>query len=348
MVQSHDCFTSLFNLADSSNIQLLRNVDPLLNSDATFDTNDIIGDSLRQVTIADHIWGIPLSIQVGLIVYDTQQFSTANVPFPSVRWGINDFLTTLEGLFTDTSTPPFWPSGGGKNYVLPLIAAYGGLPINYQSEPPTVDFSSPETIAAIAQAFRLVGEGYLYYVPLIQTRIRTMPDWYGPPLNDSVLEYVQFSDTRDREGYVAYPAGSQYRGIPMGLTVGYISAHSAYPEACYRWLNFIRTQPELMQGMPVYRSLMDTPSLLASRSGEMINLYRELAITLDEPNTVRFPLFEEDIVTGMYLLRYWLYNAIDLYVLENQPLENTLPQAQIHTEEFLFCGSIGRPCSTAS
>lgn len=339
MAETYDCFTSLFNLADPSTIGFLLNLDPLLNADATFNANDLMGDALEQVTIDNRIWGIPLTIQAGMITYNKEQLIKEVIPFPEFREDVNDFRAILERLFTDKSIPPFWPSGGGKNYVLPLIAAYGGLPIDYRTNPPTINFTSPENMAAIEAAFRLAKEGYIYYLPLIQARITGVHEWYDPPLNDLLLEHLQLISSSEALGYMAYPAGSQYRGLPFSLTVGYISARAEYPEACYRWLSFIRTQPELTQGMPVYRSLLDSPVLLASRGDEIVNLYQALSIVLDDPETIRFPLFEEEIVTGMLFVRYWLYDAIDRYVLEDLPLENILPQAQAQTEAFLLCAN---------
>jgi hypothetical protein len=42
-----------------------------------------------------------------------------------------------------------------------LIAAYGGLPIDYRTTPATLNFTDPATISAIQQVLDLAKNGYI-------------------------------------------------------------------------------------------------------------------------------------------------------------------------------------------
>jgi hypothetical protein len=50
-----------------------------------------------------------------------------------------------------------------ESAMLTLIAAYGGLPLDTRTDPPTVNFSDPATVNALQQVLDLVKNGYISY-----------------------------------------------------------------------------------------------------------------------------------------------------------------------------------------
>ena len=47
-----------------------------------------------------------------------------------------------------------------------MVAAYGGVPIDYRVTPPAVNFTDPATVTAIQQALDLAMRGYFRYAGL--------------------------------------------------------------------------------------------------------------------------------------------------------------------------------------
>ena len=63
---------------------------------------------------------------------------------------------------------PFKPGGSfGNTHLLMLIAAYGGLPVDYRTTPPTLNFTDPATVDAIRQVLDLARNGTMDYSALV-------------------------------------------------------------------------------------------------------------------------------------------------------------------------------------
>ncbi len=63
----------------------------------------------------------------------------------------------------DTDPAPFQPNDPSGSYLLMLIAAFGGLPIDYRTDPPTINFTDAATVDAIRQVLDLAKDGYIAY-----------------------------------------------------------------------------------------------------------------------------------------------------------------------------------------
>lgn len=354
ITDSVDCFYQGSNIVPSADLSLLLPLDPLLNSDPDFDPNDMAGNVLAQMQQNGMTWGMPLHIQPQTLYYLPEAFANAGLFEPYVGWTVADFENALRALKTSPEdATPFESRGFDGTYLLTLIAAYGGLPLDYRTSPVTVNFTDPATVEAIRQVLNLVWEGYISYNDLAQTGgfVVTIAENTGNPVPMYTEQFLGGGFFRNVvvEGgnvpqykMVGFPEGTQYKAIAYGVGGAYISAKTQYAEACYRFIKALAQQTDLLPGMPARRSRINSPELAVAQGEEAIAFYNSVDAAMQDASTITFPIASGGNVTisGESLVTYWLYRVFDRYVNDETgslDLEKELEDAQTYALGYLEC-----------
>lgn len=329
----YDCYYMTRNIVPFVDMDTLYAVDPLLRSDPDIDMTTFIGDTLQQVTRDDVIRALPLSMNPLVIQLNPIMLENAGVLPPDENWTVDELEDLLQQL-TDISGEPAWQSySSGNTYLLLLIVAYGGIPIDTGTQSPVFDLTTDTTINAIHQVLDLAKNGYIDYTPLagfagISGSSQSVPiiDRYLPAINPA-----SNPDTI----YALFPSGSAGTPVSYDLGGGYISSETANPEACYRWLSYISQRPELLSGMPVQDWLIteNSPAIYHTVRDQ---LAQPDTITLPSPRSLLTTNTSKDAVLTLYTT-LWLNRAFDRYVLEDANLENELSQTQTFITDFNTC-----------
>jgi ABC-type glycerol-3-phosphate transport system substrate-binding protein len=332
----YDCFILPSNAVEGSDVSGLLNLDPLLDADPTFDRDDVIGNTLAQLQQDNKTWALPLAIEPQMLEYDQEQFARAGVPEPTSGWTVDAFIDALRRLKPyDTDPTPFAANDPSGSYIMMLIAAFGGLPLDYRTDPPAVNFTDQATVDAIRQVLDLVKGGYISYggladfgagnqdnsAPAITTN--TFNQFRGPGPGGPNAEQQTLITT-------TFPQGTQYNAIAYEITTGYISATTQNPDATYRFLSEVSRNPQLFSGMPVRQSLTSDPAVVAAQGEEIVSIYQQIDALLRSPNTIIFPTFTAGRGGGPLTMMqsYWLRRAFDRYVSEGADLETELADAE--------------------
>jgi ABC-type glycerol-3-phosphate transport system substrate-binding protein len=358
MTQKYDCFYYQSNLVNSGNVSFLRSIDPLAAADTSFEPSDFIGSTLSQVQIDGQTYAYPMTIQPAVMRYSTTLFEEAGATLPiNGTWTTDEFeqaLRTLkEGL---DGAVPFKPRALDSGYLLSLIAAYGGLPIDTTTTPPTINYTDPATIEAIRQVLDLAREGYIDYMPLTGERGGTFT--MGGSETDAIytelmslgggggMIVIQVSGgdegaelPTNPDPMVTFPGGSRYTPVTYDLGAGYISANSANAEACYRFLSYVAQQGDLFFGMPARQSMLSNSAYTASQTAETLAFYNGLVEQLNRPNAVSIPTISPFGSDGSYIMTLWLTRAFDRYVETGADLEAELQNAETFTRSYLECAA---------
>jgi hypothetical protein len=254
------------------------------------------------------------------------------------------------------------PRGPGGNYLLQLIAAYGGLPIDMRTDPPTLNFTDPATVSAIQQVLDLAKDGYIDYQELARTQFtifaggQTQDPIYTESLNGFAFRRGRgprggaANDTSASEYQIAtYPTGSQYSAISYDLATAYISATTQNADACYRWIGTIARHPELFSAMPARRSFINDPAFVASQGADTVAVYNQIDTLMSAPNTINFQTpFAGDTNPGNFLVQFWLNRAFDDYVLKDADLQTELTDAQNYSAAYQQCATNIPPFDAAT
>ncbi|MEP6985924.1 MAG: extracellular solute-binding protein [Chloroflexota bacterium] len=346
-----DCFYLPLNYVPQIDPTTILNLDPFMDADASFDRNDVINGVLAQVQRDNKTWALPIVIQPDGMKYDADAFQKAGIPEPTNGWTINSFTDALKALKSVTpDKPPFEPQGVGGTYLLLLTAAFGGLPIDYRTTPPTFNFSDPNAITALQQVLDLAKDGYLKYGELAGNGLASFSISGGEdtaPIYTASLNGFQFGAvgaTKPATGgnpykLTTYPTGSTYNGATYSIGTAYVSATSQNPEGCYRWLSTLSRHPELFTGMPARLSLLDNVAVVASQKPDETAFYKQFAALLQDPNTIAFPSLLSSASPSSFLIERWIDKAFDNYVLHDGDLATDLATAETYVKAFTECNA---------
>ena len=338
-----DCFYLPYNAVPDADLTKILNLSPLTDSDPTFDRSDFIGNTLTQLTRDNKLWGLPIQLEPAILMYNDQLLKQAGISIANNEWTLNDFNNALVALRTDPNVPPFVPFAQSQDGtpLLMLIAAYGGVPIDYRTNPPSINFTDPTTVTAIQQVLDLVKQGYMQYNPF--GPVNSEDNAPGPSLSTKLFADVLNMNSFLQGGTIVYkpvlyPRGTLFTSVSFSTGSAYISAKALSPEACYRWISTVAQHPELFDTMPARRSLISSPVLSASQGPEMVALYNQIDALTNDPNTI--PIESQlgrKASPAAFLLQYWLFNAFDNYVLKGTDLGTELQNAQTATVGFQGC-----------
>ncbi|MBZ0287328.1 MAG: extracellular solute-binding protein, partial [Anaerolineae bacterium] len=344
----YDCFYLPYNAVPNIDTSTVLSLDPYLDADPTFDRNDVVGNALSLIQKDNKTWALPIIIQPEVLRYNTDMFAQAGVPAPTNGWTIDQFNDALRALKpSETDPTPFVSRSPGVNYLLELIVAYGGIPLDRRTDPPTINFTDPTNLAAIQQVLDLAKNGYISYQELARTSFMISIDGeqdpeaiYTESLNGfsirrggrRLAQNGEEQDPSTAYAITTYPSGSQYNAVSYDIGTAYISATTQNADACYRWLNTLAQQPELFSAMPARRSFINDPAFVASQGADTIAVYNQFDQLMTNPNTINFQSpFAGDSNPGNFLVEFWLTRAFDNYVLKDADLNAELTEAQTYS-----------------
>lgn len=352
IAEQNDCFYLPFNQTDTTELDAILSLDPFMDADPNFDAADIIGNVMAQVETNNQTWAYPLNIQPSVLWYNSDSFASAGIAAPEDGWSADAFTDALQSLKVAPDDPvPFQPREFGGNYILMLAAAYGGLPLDYRTQPVTVNYADPATVEALRQVLDLAKAGYIQYQQLANIGGGIVMGGgsgggggpqipiYNETLNQFSFQRFQFSGNPENAyRLTSYPAGSQYTPVTYAIGTGYISAFTPAPDACYRWLATLAEHPELFSAMPARRSQLNNAELGASLGVDLSNFYRQFESLLQSPNVIEFPSVTGGITSPTdFITQYWLNRAMDRYVLEDADLETELADADVFAKDYQTC-----------
>lgn len=336
----NDCFYLNYNPLGNSAPSEYLPLEPLLNADAAFNTADFVPGSLDSLQADGQTYGYPLSVSLSVLAYNPSQFEQANVPLPPLRWTVDEFIDALQQLAQVDGADyqvPFAPRIFEDTDWLMLMAAYGALPIDIRTDPPTYQFTDPNTVAVIRQVLDLAKDSKLVDYQEMGTFFFSGMQKSGALFATSLIGSDNYQITEET-AFVSYPQGTDFGITSLGSAGGgYISSDTPHIDACYRWISFVAQHPELLVNvMPARLSALESPALLAAQGESTVAFYRDFVALAAEPNTLNIASGFGTTPEG-YFIHQFLVRAFDAYVLEDADLDQALAESQRQTDEFLAC-----------
>jgi ABC-type glycerol-3-phosphate transport system substrate-binding protein len=353
VAETYDCFYADSNLVPDADLSLLLNLDPLLSTDPAFDPNDYISGVFDQVKVNNQTWALPLQISPLVLRIDYDIFRQAGVNPPQGSWTVSEFedaIRNIQFALADDQTPVTL-NVSGESAMLTLIAAYGGLPLDTRTDPPTVNFSDPATVNALQQVLDLVKNGYISYaaggpggggfggggqntasLAIYSNNLNALGfGGFGGPGGGG----FGGGQNTNTDGIITFPLGTQFNAVPLELSAGYISAYTQHADACYRFLKYLSNATDLFQSMPARHSVINSQALMTAQGEQNVAFYNALADLIEQPTTIIVP---DNIDAGTFGMTNWLFDVFDRYTAgEVVDLESDLRVAETTTRDYLTC-----------
>ncbi len=344
ITESYDCFYRSSNIVPSADLSLLLPLDPLINSDFAFDASDIVGGALEQMRRENQLWGVPLHVSPQVLYYNATMFSEYGAFPPFAGWTTADFENAVRMIkFSPDDPAPFVSRDPGTaTHLLLLMAAYGGVPVDYTTTPLTINFTDPAVEEAIRQVLTLARDGYIEYTKLAeqQSVFNIGADEDVVAMYSQLLGGFAFGGGNDDETYERslFPQGVDFTALAYDVGAGHISANTQAAEGCYRFVSHLRTQPQLFGSMPILRSLINSPDLATAQGETAAEFYNAFDGLMESNNAVVFPSGFNVNSGGELFAIAWLYRVFDKFVDdENADLTFELSEAQLFAQSYLDC-----------
>jgi ABC-type glycerol-3-phosphate transport system substrate-binding protein len=364
LADKYDCFYLPSNSVQDMQLSSFLNLDPYMAADKSFDKNDIVASLMTQVTRDNKVWALPIELEPTILKYDATRFDKQGVPEPTNGWTVSEFNDAIKALKpAPTDNPPFVSSTGGGAHLYLLMAAFGGLPLDFRTDPPTINYTDPKTIDAIQQVLDLAKNGYIQYSALgtltgggggripnadiitqsLNAFFRPQGGGGGPRGGNGGPNGTPSANAAPPDTYksVTFPKGTTFNAVSYNLGTAYISAKTQLADACYRWISTISKNTTLFAGMPARRSLINDPATTTSQGADTVALYNQVDQLLQDSTTIAFPGFAQggggNRMSAQYFYQLWLGQAFDSYVLSNGDLDSGLKDAQTKSQGLSDC-----------
>jgi len=334
-----DCYYGDSRRLQDVDLSTLINLDPFIDTDATFATGDLLPGVEARISRDGQVWALPFVLRPSALAYDTELFAQAGVPEPTVGWTVAEFEAALQDLMNnlglDATAGEFPIQGFGRGYgLLPLFITYGGQLWDHSTTPAQPVFTDPGNVEAIREVLDLAKDGLIEYYG----RMGFGPDFAGPrPEYRPPILTAYFSPFGDQFGpgenyrVTSYPVGVNFP-VDLSVEVLFIKSTATNPEACYDLARGLMSRTDFFGGMPITQGEIDSLAASGTQSQVRIDYYRQYADLLAQPEATDVSYGYTDFVETE-----WLTAAFNRYVTEDADLEAELQQAEAFIDEYRTC-----------
>ncbi|HIP71441.1 MAG TPA: extracellular solute-binding protein [Anaerolineae bacterium] len=313
--------------------EFVQDLSPFIDREPTFGADDYYPGVLESLQWGGGTWGLPMTADVHLIIYDKDIFDQAGMPYPKPGWTWNEFLATAQALTEqDGATTTRWGFVERLPDPAPFIQGRTGESwVDIDTTPISPMLDRPEMIDAVNWYVDLA----LVHKVMPQSRTDENEKW---SLDSETAQMIQAGKAamwgegfgswswwspQGRLGVVPFPSGNGNAATsPVFAPVSYaMSQGTAYPQAVWQWLLFLSNQSLETGSLPPRRSV-------AEASGFWDTLDEEVSGTLQFAFDHAFSPSRADLGEAFS-------TALEDIFENNKPVEQALAEAQVQALTYL-------------
>lgn len=345
-----DCFSWMPRFQESGSLEAILNLDPFLEADPSFSTDDFYPSLLEPFIWQGQLWGLPSQAQPEVILYNRDLFDAAGVDYPALDWTTDDFLATAIALtHGEGKEKQYGFIGGPFEYpgLMLMLERRGARLIDDSLDPPTMAFTDPSTVEALRwytdfsreygvkpvfdtdadELTAAFSTAYMQWSELVYSGRAAM--W-------TILESLELVSDHGgmNVGLATMPAGADgVTGAYQNVSGYFISAHTQAGQACWEWLTFLTGQPEAVWGVPARRSVVQSEAYRRLVGEEQAAVYEASVAGADRAPSFHF--IADQPWWGISL--FWLALAHEQVVAGKATVEEALAAAQQTFDDYRAC-----------
>jgi len=346
LANTADCFLAYPNLQSSENRQAVLSLEPFLEADPSFPTDDFYPSVLAAFTRQGQLWGLPAEVEPYVIEYNKNLFDAVGLDYPALDWTPDEFLQLAVALAQghgEEKQYGFVPEVYEGNALPLILERFGARLVDRTIMPPRFSFDDPATVEALRAYTNLSTE---YGVrPVFVTDLAQLVDasaldgeraamidegraamWasHGPPVFPA-------RRTESDIGVVPLPLGQHDISSYVSVKGYFVSAQSEFPQACWQWLTFLTGQAEAVQGLPARRSVAESAAYR-----QQVGDGRAAAYLAGMTGSER-PLLRFSDNAWLWGATYWLFQAYGQVLEGEANVEEALDAAQQRADDYRAC-----------
>jgi len=332
LVDQADCFQSIANLDSPGTLTVLYNLNPLIDADPSFDLTDFFPSLLSLYQQEGQLWGMPAGVQPYVIAYNQALLDAAGQTPPGSTWSIDDFLSLAQTLTRGEGTNRQYGLASTSELLdmLVFVERLGGQILDETTDPPSADFTNPDTIEAVKYYTDLSLLHDVKPICVTEDECETLIQadrvaMWGTPL---VLH------DESQANVLPFPEGPGGSGLPILHVRGYfISAQTASPQACWEWIKFLTTDVGVVQGLPSRRSMVNAEVYRQRIDVDVLDAYRTSVENNREPTDLQVLISQEQLTPYVT----WLEQAYRQIVEGGDSPQQALSMAQRKADDYHTC-----------
>lgn len=322
-----DCFQYIPQV-DAAGREAILSLDPFVSTSG-WDATDVFPTLLSYYQRNGQLWGLPVEAQPYLIVYDRRLLDAAGQVYPTEGWSKEDFLAMTQQLTSNEGEQKQYGFAGIHDLsdLVLFIDLGNNLLLDTTQGVPLATFTSPEMV-----------EIFTWYTDLYRTH------GVKPPFSDEALRDELINNGRtamwaatspntlnEHVGLVPLP-GKKTDAI--AATRGFfISAQTAVPQVCWRWIEFLSNSPFVVQWDPAHLSQTTSPDYTQRVGPAWAEAYLANMISAERPSLL--PRLVSERTLSVYLL--WLEEAYRLTIEQNLTPAQALEGIQTKADQYHAC-----------
>jgi multiple sugar transport system substrate-binding protein len=351
VAQGTDCFSWAPTLHQPGSLDVVLSLEPFLETDPSFSTEDFYPSLLEQFVREGQLWGLPAQATPEVIKFNKDLFDAAGLDYPPLDWTLDDFLEIAVALTQGEGEEKQYGYVGTPYEsfdLLWVLESLGAKLVDERVDPPTMALDSPAAAEALRWYKKLTEYGvkpafisdfgdvideaewqasYVEWNELIQNGRAAM--W-------TILEgWELLSDQGLNVGLATLPAGlATEAGAYLAVSGYFISADTEAPQACWKWITYLTEQPEAVYAAPARRSVVQSAAFRQKVGDERAAIF-EASVDGPERLVGIRALGDHDwLVPGGVL---WLGRAYTQVLNGEATAEEALEVAQETFDEYRAC-----------
>jgi ABC-type glycerol-3-phosphate transport system substrate-binding protein len=338
MAERFDCFTTNSAQGQPFDTSQVLSLNAFMRDEPASFGGDFSKIMLDKFSIDGSLFALPASSQLQMIAYNADLLARRGLQTPGSDWTFDDFMMLATAVASTSSTDPsygymygsyddFIPQGMGIEWA------------DFESSPPVINLNSPEMLEHLEWLAKSVQENVLYDQETDWEKTDSLimsgqlGFWTTMMGEEEMWFYGRDEKPAYKIGVLPFPGATG--DVPITTWSNdrghYISAQSQNPQACWDWIKFLTEQPNVFAGVPVRRSIAESPAWESFIGKEKSEAYRTAL-----KNLVPVQAANLELQNVIWPLNSWRSQVIRA-ALDGQELQPVLVSTQRKADAYLDC-----------
>lgn len=332
--KQNDCFA--FNTLNHPDIRnSVISLNPLLAKEESYFVDDFYQSFLDASRIDGELYSLPVNSQPKVMYYNADLLLRRGIELPENDWTFDDFIQLATMASSQLKSDESFGFYYGANSELLFLAgrnvfAFDPLLNTYQ-----VSFDQPQLAEALDWLADLAKSGVLIVETpdnseTIQQIVKSGRVAFWVSEAENPYFFQQLEQASFKVGVAPLPvtpSENTLSGSNSSLS-NYIAKQAEDVQACWEWIKFLSSQPNLFPGIPARRSLAESPEWEMRVGTQAAAVYRQ---------TIERTIFNDLSINPLSSPLYNLQRQAIATVFKGKNPQLTLVETQQKAERYLSC-----------
>jgi len=285
LASEYDCFIWFPSFSGEAAPSSLLDLTPFFQAEGPDFTGDFFSSQLEPLRSEGKLFGLPAANQPQVMAYNKTLLERLGLEIPGVDWTFDDFLSLIAAVGSTRAGQETYGFLTSEWEEL-LLRGRGVLGYDPLQDPPLAKFDSPEFLSGL--------EWLLEQKETNAILLQGDDNWQtvSDALNQGRVAFWSSQAGQETGMYSGVGTEFEIGALPMPEVEGiytwtsnqsyFISAQADDPQACWDWIRHLLDQPDILDGMPTRRSLIESSNWRALVGPDKADAYQAAVARSEE------------------------------------------------------------------